>query len=167
MNCLKTGNCKLKTALPAIIISMIIEVHSENEMKLFGERLSTSLRGGDVVELIGDVGAGKTTLTKGIARGLGVDEDVQSPSFTISRVYVTSDNQKFAHYDFYRLSDAGLMADELSETMADPQTITVIEWADVVSGILPEDRVTVSITSPSEDKRVLSISGSPMRITRP
>ncbi|HRN90205.1 MAG TPA: tRNA (adenosine(37)-N6)-threonylcarbamoyltransferase complex ATPase subunit type 1 TsaE [Candidatus Saccharibacteria bacterium] len=142
---------------------MIIEVHSEDEMKLFGERFATSLRGGDVVELIGDVGAGKTTLTKGIAKGLGVDEDVQSPSFTISRVYELSDNRKLAHYDFYRLNDAGIMLDELSETMADPDVITVIEWADVVSGVLPENRVSINLSSPSENIRTLTITGSPVR----
>lgn len=142
---------------------MIIEVHSEDEMKLFGERFATSLRGGDVVELIGDVGAGKTTLTKGIAKGLGVDEDVQSPSFTISRVYELSDNRKLAHYDFYRLNDAGLMLDELSETMANPEVITVIEWADVVSGVLPENRVSINLSSPSENIRTLTITGSPVR----
>ncbi|HMM62061.1 MAG TPA: tRNA (adenosine(37)-N6)-threonylcarbamoyltransferase complex ATPase subunit type 1 TsaE [Candidatus Saccharibacteria bacterium] len=142
---------------------MIIEVHSEDEMKLFGERFATSLRGGDVVELIGDVGAGKTTLTRGIAKGLGVDEDVQSPSFTISRVYGLSDNRKLAHYDFYRLNDAGIMLDELSETMADPDVITVIEWADVVSGVLPENRVSINLSSPSENIRTLTITGSPVR----
>lgn len=142
---------------------MTIEVHSEDEMRLFGERLATSLRGGDVIELIGDVGAGKTTLTKGIARGLGVDEDVQSPSFTISRIYDTRDNLKVAHYDFYRLNDAGIMADELSETITDPQTITIIEWADVVGGVLPENRITVDITSPTETLRNLTITGTPDR----
>lgn len=150
-------------SIPVIITSMIIEVHSEDEMKLFGERFATSLRGGDVVELIGDVGAGKTTLTKGIAKGLGVDEDVQSPSFTISRVYELSDNRKLAHYDFYRLNDAGLMLDELSETMANPEVITVIEWADVVSGVLPENRVSINLSSPSENIRTLTITGSPVR----
>lgn len=142
---------------------MTIEVHSEDEMRLFGERLATSLRGGDVIELIGDVGAGKTTLTKGIARGLGVDEDVQSPSFTISRIYDARDNLKVAHYDFYRLNDAGIMADELSETITDPQTITIIEWADVVGGVLPENRITVDITSPTETLRNLTITGTPDR----
>lgn len=150
-------------SIPVIITSMIIEVHSEDEMKLFGERFATSLRGGDVVELIGDVGAGKTTLTKGIAKGLGVDEDVQSPSFTISRVYELSDNRKLAHYDFYRLNEAGLMLDELSETMANPEVITVIEWADVVSGVLPENRVSINLSSPSENIRTLTITGSPVR----
>lgn len=129
-------------------------------MKAFGERLGSLLSGGDVIELVGDVGAGKTTLTKGIAAGLGVTEDVQSPSFTISRVYDGRDELRLAHYDFYRLHDAGIMADELRETIHDPQMITILEWADVVEGVLPEKRLTIHITSPTETTRQLTLSGN-------
>src|SRR4051812_49402655 len=110
---------------------MTVEVNNEQEMKEFGARLGALLQGGEVIELIGDVGAGKTTLTKGIATGLGVDEDVQSPSFTISRVYDTPSELRLSHYDFYRLQDAGIMADELRETISDPRGVTIIEWAEV------------------------------------
>lgn len=136
---------------------MIIEVKSETEMKAFGEKLGALLHGGEIIELIGDVGAGKTTLTKGIARGLSINEDVQSPSFTISRVYDGRDELQLAHYDFYRLNDAGIMASELHETVSDPQVITIIEWAQIVAGVLPEDRVTVRITSPSETDRFVEL----------
>jgi tRNA threonylcarbamoyladenosine biosynthesis protein TsaE len=136
---------------------MIIEVRSESEMKAFGATVGTLLGGGEIIELVGDVGAGKTTLTKGIAVGLGIDEDVQSPSFTINRVYDTSTQLRFSHYDFYRLSDAGIMADELHETINDPHTITVIEWAEIVSGVLPEDRLTVHISSPGEHERRIAL----------
>lgn len=132
---------------------MIIEVRSEVEMKAFGEQLGALLHGGEVIELIGDVGAGKTTLTKGIAKGLGIDEDVQSPSFTISRVYDTPTELRLSHYDFYRLQDAGIMANELQETVNDPHGITIIEWAEVVTGVLPTDRLTIHITSPAENTR--------------
>lgn len=136
---------------------MTIEVHSEAEMKTFGERLGRLLRGGEIIELVGDVGAGKTTLTKGVAVGLGIDEDVQSPTFTISRVYDTTSDVSLSHYDFYRLQDAGIMADELHEVIHDPKMITMIEWAEIVMGVLPEDRLTIQITSPSESTRRLEI----------
>ncbi len=126
---------------------MNIEVSGESEMKLLGAKLGALLKGGEIIELVGDVGAGKTTLTKGIASGMHIDEDVQSPSFTISRVYDAPDNLRLAHYDFYRLSDAGIMADELHETLHDPSTVTIIEWAEIVSGILPADHVTVTINN--------------------
>lgn len=138
---------------------MVIEVTSEDEMKAFGERLGSLLMGGEVIELVGDVGAGKTTLTKGVAAGLGVEDDVQSPSFTISRVYDGRNSLHLVHYDFYRLHDAGIMAEELRETVHDPQTVTILEWADVVEGVLPEKRLAVRITSPTETTRQLALSG--------
>ena len=132
---------------------MILEVKNDAEMKDLGAKLGALLRGGEIIELVGDVGAGKTTFTKGLARGLDVDEDVQSPSFTISRVYDASSGLRLAHYDFYRLHNAGIMADDLRETLGDPITVTVIEWAEIVSGVLPEDRLTLLISSISEDDR--------------
>ncbi|MBC7565207.1 tRNA (adenosine(37)-N6)-threonylcarbamoyltransferase complex ATPase subunit type 1 TsaE [Candidatus Saccharibacteria bacterium] len=137
-----------------------IEVKSEQETRALGEKLGRLLKGGEVIELVGDVGAGKTTFVKGIAVGLAIDEDVQSPSFTISRVYHARDALQLAHYDFYRLNDAGIMADELTETTQDPESITVIEWADIVEGILPARRVRITFAAPSELSRVLTIDGN-------
>ena len=134
---------------------MKTEVRGEDEMKAFGERLGALLNGGEIIELVGDVGAGKTTLAKGIAAGMGVDEDVQSPSFTISRVYDTASGVRLAHYDFYRLQDAGIMAAELHETLHDSKTVTLIEWAEIVNGVLPADRVTIIIASPDETSRTV------------
>lgn len=136
---------------------MKTEVHNEAEMKAFGARLGALLKGGETIELVGDVGAGKTTLVKGIADGMKIDEDVQSPSFTISRVYETPTGLQLAHYDFYRLHDAGIMANELQEAAHDVKTVTIIEWADIVSGVLPQDRLTIHITSPTESSRELDM----------
>ena len=137
---------------------MTIEVTDESMMKKLGQALGTQLRGGEVIEVVGDVGAGKTTFTKGLAVGLGVDEDVQSPSFTISRVYDGRDELRLAHYDFYRLQDAGIMAHDLEESVGDPATITVIEWADVVKTILPEEYLEIRFSSPTESTRVLQVN---------
>ena len=137
---------------------MTITTESEDEMKEFGARLGALLNGGEIIELVGDVGAGKTTLAKGIAKGLGVDENVQSPSFTISRIYTTSNNIILAHYDFYRLNEAGIMMSELQETLHDPRTVTMIEWAEIVNGVLPSDRLTVQIASPTENSRTVVLS---------
>ena len=137
-----------------------IEVKSEQEMRALGEKLGGLLKGGEVIELVGDVGAGKTTFTKGLAVGLGIDEDVQSPSFTISRVYDARDGLLLSHYDFYRLSDAGIMASELKETTQDPKAVTVIEWADIVDGVLPETRLLIEFAAPTETTRNLTLNGS-------
>lgn len=147
-------------ALGVILLWMIIEVTNEIETRAVAEKLGSLLKGGEIIELIGDVGAGKTTFVKGLAEGLGVDEDVQSPSFTINRLYEARDGLRLAHYDFYNLADAGIMKHELAETLQDPTTITVIEWGNIVEGILPENRLTIRLESPTETSRKLTLGGN-------
>lgn len=123
-------------------------------MKQLGEAIGRSVSGGEVLELVGDIGAGKTTLTKGIARALGVNEPVQSPTFTISRVYDSPKGLRLAHYDFYRLGEAGVMGDEIREA-ADDDSVVVVEWAGAVDDDLPKDRLVVKITTISEEERLV------------
>ena len=132
------------------------EINSTEEMIEFGKEISSNLEGGSVLELIGDVGAGKTTFTKGLALGLGVLETVQSPTFTISRVY-EGDNLTLSHYDFYRLNDYGIMKMELAENLSDPQNITVVEWAGELADILPKKHLKLIFESISEDKRLVKV----------
>lgn len=136
----------------------MIRIADEKAMLEFGVRMGTLLGGGECIELIGDVGAGKTTLTRGIAEGLAIDETIQSPSFTISRVYEARDGLQLAHYDFYRLDDAGIMADELDEVIHDEKAVIVIEWADVAADVLPDDRLTVRITTTVDGSRSVVMS---------
>jgi tRNA threonylcarbamoyladenosine biosynthesis protein TsaE len=136
---------------------MLKEVKNEAEMKAFGVMIGSLLCGGELIELIGDVGSGKTTLAKGIAVGLGVEDNVQSPSFTINRVYEGRDHLSLSHYDFYRLDDAGIMANELKESASESDIITIVEWAGVVDNILPTDRLSINITSPTENSRELTL----------
>lgn len=154
-----TLHCKGMTskALDDIITEMIIEVTGEAETRQLGEKIGSHLKGGEVFQLIGDVGAGKTTFVKGLAKGLGVQDDVQSPSFTISRTYDGRDDIQLVHYDFYRLTDAGIMANEVAEMVNDPLTVTVIEWADIVEGVLPDTHYAISFTSPSEESRAIEL----------
>jgi len=137
---------------------MLIEIINEEKMKSFGKSVGLLLHGGEVIELIGDVGSGKTTFVKGLAVGLGIEDNVQSPSFTISRVYSGRNDITLAHYDFYRLNDAGIMANELCETIDDPKTITIIEWGGIANSVLPIDRLSIKVTSPTENSRKLIIS---------
>ena len=127
-----------------------------------------------VLELIGDVGSGKTTITRGLAAGLGITEPVTSPSFTISKQYAfdlppsISRNHSahrdsarhpsglLIHYDFYRLPDPGLMSEDLAESIATPGTITVVEWAESVSDILPADRCIFYITLNEDGSRTIT-----------
>ena len=115
----------------------------------FVRKLGENLTAPATLELVGDVGAGKTTLTRGIAEGLGVKEPVTSPSFTISKRYAgkTTNGQKIilAHYDFYRLPDPGIMVEDLGETINDPDTITIVEWGESVKNLLPENHQKIEI----------------------
>lgn len=137
-------------------IEMEMTITSEDAMKQLGERIGRSLKGGECIELVGDVGAGKTTLTKGIAAGLGITETVQSPTFTINRTYDGSTGVRLSHYDFYRLSDPGIMAQELAESLDEPETSIVIEWGDIIGSVLPDDHLRIEFSSPTEESRVLT-----------
>jgi len=130
-----------------------VRIDNEARMKQLGEAIGQSLSGGEVLELVGDIGAGKTTLTKGIAQSLGISEPVQSPTFTISRVYDSPKGLHLVHYDFYRLSEAGIMGDEIREAM-DDDSVVVVEWAGAVDDDLPKDRLVVKITTISEEERL-------------
>ena len=98
-----------------------------------------------VIELIGDVGAGKTTFTRGLAKGLGITEPITSPSFTISKTYALPTGGNLIHYDFYRLSDPGLMLDDLEENLKNPKNIVIVEWAESISDVLPKNRTIIKI----------------------
>lgn len=126
-------------------------------MKTWAQTIGALLQGGEVFELVGDVGAGKTTFTKGLAQGLGVNDVVQSPSFTISRQYEGERGLRLAHYDFYRLDDAGIMADELGEVYREAQTVTVVEWADAVQHVLPDDRLQLIFRPLDEHSREVEV----------
>ena len=130
-------------------------IHSEQEMLDYGEQFAKKLVAPIVIELIGDVGAGKTTFVRGLAKGLGVTEPVTSPSFTISKQYALPNNKRLVHYDFYRLPDPGLMSEDLQENLTDKNTITIIEWSDSVSNLLPKDRVIINIEYNEDGSRNL------------
>ena len=125
---------------------------------MLGLTLGRALRGGECIELVGDVGTGKTTLTKHIARGLNIDEDVQSPSFTISRTYPARDGIELHHYDFYRLHDAGIMRHELAESIHQLNVVTVVEWGGSVSDVLPVSRMSIRLNHDDETTRECDIT---------
>ena len=120
-------------------------IPNDESMRALGVKIGAALRGGEIFELVGDVGAGKTTLVKGLAAGLGIADDVQSPSFTINRRYQGRDELMLNHYDFYRLGDAGIMGMEIAESLSDPGSVTVIEWGQSVNDVLPNNRIVITI----------------------
>lgn len=113
-----------------------MKIASEAAMLDFGQNFAQNLELPAVIELVGDVGVGKTTFARGLAQGLGVTEPVTSPSFTISKRYAFPSGE-LVHYDFYRLDDPGIMRDELAETLSEPNTVVVVEWGGDVAELLP------------------------------
>jgi len=131
-------------------------IKSEAEMLDFGQKFAKNLQTSQVIELVGDVGAGKTTLVRGLAQGLGIKEPVTSPSFTISKSYAFEQDgqEKFLiHYDFYRLPDPGLMSEDLAESISNPNSVTIVEWADSVENLLPANRQKITIVYREDGSR--------------
>lgn len=138
-----------------------MRVDSESEMLGFGEFLAQNLPLPVVIELVGDVGVGKTTFTRGFARGLGVAQPVTSPSFTISKRYALPHGGELVHYDFYRLDDPGIMREELSETLRRPHSAVIIEWGSDVSGLLPANHIRLEFSLNPDGSRSISAHGLP------
>lgn len=132
---------------------MEIIVDNKEQLDALGVRLGSLLKGGEAIELIGDVGAGKTTLVKAIANGMGVSDTVGSPSYTLSQTYDAADGKQLVHYDFYRLSDPGILMQELHEVLTQSHAVVAIEWADIVADVLPADHMQVHIIPTSDDGR--------------
>ncbi len=131
-----------------------MNIRSEQEMLELGRRYASDLVFPAVIELVGDVGAGKTTFVRGLAEGLGVKEPVTSPSFTISKTYALPEGGRLVHYDFYRLPEPGLMADDLAENIADEKNVVVIEWGESVNDLLPKKHSRVEIKYSEEGREV-------------
>lgn len=132
-----------------------ISKNLDETLKL-GARLATLLNNGDVVLLKGDLGAGKTTLTKGIARGLNISEKVNSPTFNIMKLYLKGDKPLF-HIDAYRLED--MKTDIGLDEYIGSDGISVIEWPDYISDLLPKTALTLTIKHESLEARVIILSG--------
>lgn len=134
-------------------------------MLQLGKKFAQNLKLPCVIELIGDVGAGKTTFTRGLAQGLGIDEAITSPTFVLSKRYYippSADHNEgsgiLVHYDFYRLLDPGIMSEELAEAIAEPNSLVVVEWAESVSSLLPEDTIQVKIELEDDGSRLVEIN---------
>jgi tRNA threonylcarbamoyladenosine biosynthesis protein TsaE len=122
-------------------------------------KLATRLTGGEVIELVSDLGGGKTTFVQGLARGLGYEGAVTSPTFALSQIYKLP-SFEIHHYDLYRLGQIGVLGDELAEDVKDPQVVTVIEWAGIVAEELPRDRLVINFKVTGENSRELSFASS-------
>ena len=133
------------------------ESHSAAETIAFGQRLAGDSRPGDVVALHGELGAGKTCLVKGIARGLGVTQDVTSPTFTIVHEY-RGGRLPLVHVDLYRLDTPQQVVAIGIEDYFDGEAVTVIEWAEKISQLLPPRTIHVRLELRGENDRTIVVS---------
>ncbi|RKX82428.1 MAG: tRNA (adenosine(37)-N6)-threonylcarbamoyltransferase complex ATPase subunit type 1 TsaE [Spirochaetes bacterium] len=143
---------------------MIINIRSSGpkETMKIGENIAASLTSGAVIVLTGPLGCGKTVLTKGIARGLHIFDEITSPSFTIISSY-TGDRQLF-HIDLYRINhpeefdELGL--EEILNSSLYLNAVSVIEWGEKAKGILPEETITINFKIDSGKHRTINIAGN-------
>lgn len=123
----------------------ILESHSAAETFAYGKTLGEKAAPGEIYTLIGDLGVGKTVFTQGLAAGLGITEPVNSPTFTILQSY-ESGRLVLHHFDVYRIGDASEMEEIGYEDCFYGDGICLIEWADQIKEILPENCIRITIT---------------------
>lgn len=131
---------------------LILKTTSADETKALGEKIASSAKPNMVFLLDGDLGAGKTTLTQGIARGLGVKRNVTSPTFNILKIY--KGTMPLYHIDAYRLE--GIHQDLGFDEFLDDDGITVIEWSQFVPQLVPPEHMMISIRLLNDDERELT-----------
>ncbi|GHU49346.1 tRNA (adenosine(37)-N6)-threonylcarbamoyltransferase complex ATPase subunit type 1 TsaE [Clostridia bacterium] len=140
------------------IRNMNTQIKNREQAWEFGHRLAEKAEPGTVIALIGDLGTGKTMLTKAIAEGLGIRDEITSPTFTILHEY-TGGRLPLYHFDVYRLASSDDMYDLGYEEYFYGKGVTVVEWADIIINLLPEDAIFVKIEYNNkgiEDERVYS-----------
>ena len=123
---------------------MEFESNSYEETQKFAEEFSKTLKAGDVLCMYGDLGVGKTAFVQGLAKGLGIDEPITSPTFTIVNEY--SGSLPLYHFDVYRIADSDEMYEIGYEEYVYGDGVSVIEWPQLIDDILPENRYDVTIS---------------------
>src|SRR5438093_5853141 len=127
-------------------MDLVMRTETAEDTRALGVAIAPLLRVHDVLVLTGDLGAGKTTLVGGIARGLGAEEHVASPTFTLVREYV-SGRIPIAHVDVYRLDRVQDVVDLALAELEDGACVLIVEWGDAVEELLPEDRLRLELTT--------------------
>lgn len=121
-----------------------IYLKEENDTLELGKKIGNLLFDGALLCLNGDLGAGKTSITKGIALGIGISEDITSPTFTIVNEY-SENNRLLYHFDVYRIGDSSEMYDIGFDEYMESDGIKIIEWSDIIDDILPKERLNIRI----------------------
>lgn len=134
----------------------MIQTHSPQETRALGERLAALLRAGDVLLLLGDLGAGKSELTRGIAQGLHIHTPVTSPSFTILNVY-DEGTLPLYHFDWYRLNSAEELYEMGMDEYLGGDGVAVVEWPSQCPEAIPETHLAVKLTPIGDSDREITL----------
>lgn len=131
------------------------------ETRELGVELAAQLRGGEIITLEGELGAGKTTFMQGFAKGLGITKNILSPTFIIMRSYAVPDDKKIKmlyHVDLYRIEEEKDIQElGLIDVMGNPDTIVAIEWPEKMGDILPKDTIHIKLEYRGENERKITI----------
>ena len=131
--------------------------HNQDETREVGHKLAALLPNGSVVLLKGDLGAGKTTLVRGVAEALGITEKITSPTFNIMKLYLKG-NKPLVHIDAYRLEDHNVDIG-LDEFIGIDKGLTFIEWPDYIKNLIPDNAIIINISNIGNDDREINIEG--------
>ena len=123
---------------------MIVETYSEKETFAFGKKMGEEALPGQIIAINGDLGVGKTVLTKGLAEGLGITEPVCSPTFTIVQIY-DEGRLPLYHFDVYRITDPEEMEEIGYEDYFFGQGVCLVEWAELIHDLMPENTIWIRI----------------------
>lgn len=132
--------------------------HSPDDTIAFAEKVGSLLKGGDIIAYKGGMGAGKTTFTRGLCKGLGLPDEVTSPTFALVNEY-RGDEITLYHFDMYRISGEGDLETTGFYDYISPESVIAVEWSENIEDCLPKDIITIEIETTDENERKITVFG--------
>lgn len=137
---------------------MTVTTYSPEETIAFAQKVGGLLRGGDVIAFRGGLGAGKTTFTRGLSLGLGLGDDVTSPTFALVNEY-RGENISLIHFDMYRINGGADLETTGFYDYMDEDTVIAVEWSENISDVLPENCIFIDIKRVDDNTRAITLQG--------
>lgn len=135
----------------------VFKTRSPDETIALGKKIGRLLRGGDIIAYSGGLGAGKTTITRGISMGMGLGDEVTSPTFALVNEYRGA-GLSLIHFDMYRINSAADLETTGFFDYMDDDTVLAVEWSENIADELPEDRIRIDIRRVSDEERVVTVT---------
>ncbi|MGN0654028.1 MAG: tRNA (adenosine(37)-N6)-threonylcarbamoyltransferase complex ATPase subunit type 1 TsaE [Oscillospiraceae bacterium] len=132
--------------------------HSPDDTIAFAEKVGSLLKGGDIIAYKGGMGAGKTTFTRGLCKGLGLPDEVTSPTFALVNEY-RGEEITLYHFDMYRISGEGDLETTGFYDYISPESVIAVEWSENIEDCLPKDIITIEIETTDENERKITVFG--------